>query len=288
MKTILVIARGIEADEAVFETAYGAAAPLAAHLEFLHVRLSATEAACFAPHMSFARGKAVRNALHRLQEDAQMRSVASARRFRQFCRKHNIEEIGMPSCRSGVTAEWREELDGVAERITLHGRHNDLVVVGRASDADGMPQDLNERILFGCGRPLLIAPAHAPRHLAGTALICWKETAESVRSLAAALPLLTKCKSVFIASVEEDSSALSPNYVDIARHLAWHGIAAEIARMPVDARPVSRQLEDAADRYEADLVVMGAYGHSRAREQFLGGCTQHFLERADRPVFLMH
>jgi nucleotide-binding universal stress UspA family protein len=287
MKTILVLTGGGETDETVFETAFAAAAPFAAHLEFMHVRVSPGDAAPFTPHVDFARGPALRDAMDRLEAEAQARSVAAARRFRQFCEERAIEVTDTPRHGHAVSAIWREESDDPVERMMLRARHNDLVVVGRARRTNGLPSDPIELLLFGCGRPLLIAPHRASQRTGGTVLVCWKETAEAARALSAAMPLLSKGKRVVIAGVEEDAGSLSDNF-EIARQLAWHGIAAEATWMPADSRSVAEQLEAAANRYDADLMVMGGYGHARARELLFGGCTQHFLEHADKPLFLMH
>ena len=237
--------------------------------------------------MDFARGPALRDALERLKTEAQTRSAAAARRFRQFCEERQIEVTDTPHRSDGVSAAWREELDTPVEHMMRRARHNDLVVVGRARAANGLRSDLVELLLFGCGRPLLIAPDHAPQRAGGTVLVCWKETAEAARALSAAMPLLSTSKRVIIASVEENAGSRSED-LDIARQLGWHGIDAEAAWLPADGRSVSEQLAVAAHRFEADLMVMGGYGHGRAHEMIFGGCTEHFLGRAERPVLLMH
>jgi nucleotide-binding universal stress UspA family protein len=287
MKTILVLTGGSETDETVFETAFAAAAPCAAHLEFLHIHLSATEAMAFTPHAEFARGAALKSVLERLRTDAEARSAAGLRRFRQFCEERRIEVTDTPAARSVITAAWRQELDHAAERMVRHARHSDLVVVGRSSRADGLPSELIELLLVGCGCPLLIAPPHPRRRPFDSIVVFWKETAEAARALAAALPLLAASKRIVVASVEENGGSPQDD-LDVVSRLAWHGISAEAVWMSVEDGPVHEQLEQAAACYGADLLVMGAFGHSRARELILGGCTQHFLERADWPVLLTH
>ncbi len=287
MKTILVLAGGSETDASVFETAFAAAAPLAAHLAFFHARISPGEAAAHTPHVDFMQGAGLHDALHQLGARAQARSAAAQRHFRAFCGKHDIDVRNTPARDPGVSASWHEELGDAIERMMLRARHNDLVIAGRPSGADGLPRDLIERLLFGCGRPLLLAPPRAPRRLTGAALVGWKETAGAARALTAALPLLAKSKRVVIANIEEGAQSL-PHAADVVRHLAWHGIAAEAKRIPPDGRPVSLQLESAAADCGADLLVMGAYGRGPMRELIFGGCTQHVLAGARLPVFLMH
>lgn len=287
MKTILVPAGGSRTDHAVFATALAAARALGAHLEFVHVRISPGQAAEYTPHVDFAQGAALRDALSRLEHEAQKRSRAAERHFHQFCEQQGIAISDTPSRGRTVSAAWREELDDAVERLAYRARHNDLVVLGRAARADGLPPDLIERILLGCGRPVLIAPDHPPQHLTGTVLVCWKETAEAARAVTAALPLLSRCKRVVVVCAEEPKASL-PDAFDVAQQLMWHGVAAEATSIPADKGAAAEALQFAARRYDADLMVMGAYGFSRTREIIFGGCTQSFIDRAERPVLLMH
>lgn len=287
MKTILVPVGGGETDHAVFATALAAARPLGAHLEFLHIRVTPGHAAVYAPHVDFAQGGALRDAISRLDVEAERRSRAAARHFRHFCEQQGLVITDTPSRTRSMSAAWREESDDALERLTYRARHNDLVVVGRASRADGLPPDLIERILLDCGRPVLIAPARAPETLAGTILVCWKETAEAARALTAALPLLAHSKRVVVVSVEGAKASLA-GALDIAQQLRWHGITAEATCVTGDAQPTGELLQSAARNYDADLLVMGGYGFSRMRELVFGGCTQFFIDHAERPVFLVH
>lgn len=288
MKTILVATGGSDADKAVFATALAAARPLGAHLEFLHVRLRPGEAAPFVPHVDFARGAALRAALQKIDADQERQLTLARHHFERFCEANDVPLREAPGRGDGISATWRQALEGGMERIILEARHSDLIVLGRAARANGLPQDFVEVALVGSGRPVLLAPWQPVERLTGTALVCWKETPQAARALAAALPLLAKSKRVILLSVEEQKDASLENGVEMARQLAWHGIAAEARWMPADRRGVAEQIDAVASQYEADLIVMGGYGHGRVRELVFGGCTRHFLEGADRPVLLMH
>lgn len=287
MKTILVPVGGSDTDHAVFAMALAAAKPLDAHLEFLHIRVRPGQAAAYTPHVEFAQGAALRDAISSLELETERRSAAAARHFRQFCEQQGIAISDTPSRNRSMSAAWREELDDALERLTYRARHNDLVVLGRATGADGLPPDLIERILLDCGRPVLVAPAQVSRNLTGTILVCWKETAEAARALTAALPLLSHSERVVVVSVEEAKASLA-NAVDIAEQLRWHRIAAEATCVTGEDQPTGELLQSAARHYDADLLVMGGYGFSRAREIIFGGCTQFFIDHAERPVFLVH
>ncbi len=287
MKTILVPIGGSRTDHAVFATAMAAARAVAAHLEFLHIRISPGEAAEYTPHVDFARGAALRDALGRLDPEAAERSRQAERHVRQLCEQQDIRLGDAPSHGAGLSAVWREELDGGFERLIYRARHSDMMVLGRAARPNGLPPDLIERAVLDSGRPVLVAPDRPPRSLTGTVLVCWKESAEAARALAASLPLLRASRRVVVVCAEEPKASL-PDALEVVQQLAWHGVAAEAATVAPDRRSTAEALQLAARRYDADLMIMGAYGVSWAREIIFGGCTQSFIHHAERPILLMH
>ena len=172
-------------------------------------------------------------------------------------------------------------------RLIFCARHYDRVAAARPTGPNGLPPDLLERLLLGCGRPLLIAPAQLSDSFFGTVMVCWKETAEAARAVAAAMPLLAKADRVILASVEEDDPSLAHGLADLARHLAWHGISDEIELIPAAAGAAGEMLMARARSHRANLLVMGGYGHGRGREFVFGGFTRSVLESAEMPVFMM-
>ena len=287
MTSILVPAGGSDGDHAVFATALAAAAPLAARLDFLHIRVSAGEAAPFFRHVDFARGPALREAMSRLESDGVERAAAAARHVRDFCRRHAIPLDGAPPPAPALSASWREEPDDALGRILRHARHSDLVILGRPARSNGLPADLIEEVLLGSGRPVILAPREPRPSLLGTILVCWQETAAAARALAAARPLLARASRVLVASIGDDEGP-AKDAGALARSLARDGIAAAAETLRRDGRPVAEQLAAAAAQCDADLLVMGAYSHSRLRELVFGGCTERFITEAERPVLMMH
>ena len=287
VKTILVLAGGSATDSVVFDTALAAARPFGGHLDFLHIDVGLVEATRHAPHIDFAMGSALHDALGRLKADGLARSAAAAAHFRDYCAREAIEMVAAPSGSRRVSAAWRQE-QGDAERMSFRARHRDLVVLGRRSVANGLPSDLVELVLMGSGRPILLAPPRSRPSLTGTIMICWKEHAAAARALGAALPFLSKSKRIVVVSVEEAGNESLDAIRDVADQLAWHGIVAEVSLVPAEGRSAAEQLAIAAERYDADLMVMGSYGHGRARELIFGGCTQHFIDRAERPVLMVN
>src|SRR5262245_47155623 len=294
MKTILVLTGGSDSDAPVFETALAAAQPFAAHLQFVHIRIGSGQAAIYAPHVEFARGPALVDALARLETDADRRSAAFGDHVRAFCTRFDIALQDGPvndAVANGVTASMLEEADDAARRIIGHARQHDLIVMGRAKRPNGLPPDFIEMLLLKSGRPILLAAPQAPRNLVGTIMVCWRETPEAARALNAAMPFLTRAtRVVFVGVAEKGTHTLKHVEAlnDAAAQFRRCGVPTYVRAVPSDGRPIADVLASAADDCGADLVVMGAYGHSRMREVIFGGCTQSVIGHAERPVLLLH
>jgi nucleotide-binding universal stress UspA family protein len=288
MKAILVPVGGSEADASVFETALAVAQPLSAHLEFIHVRVTAAEAVLHTPHVEFASGTGLRSALGNLRDKAERRAAAAKRNVERFCATQGVEMVDAPRLAPSVTASWQPDAGEPMERLMFHARHHDLIVMARPAALDGLPADRLETLLLGCGRPLLIAPAGAPMRALGTAMVCWKETREAARAVTAAIPLMTKARRVVVASVIDNGAPPSEALAELVSRLGWHGISAEARVLEREGRSTASVLSAAARSCGADVMVMGAYGHRHIREVLFGGCTQSAIEAADCSVFLVH
>lgn len=287
MKSILVLIGGGDRDEVILQTALAAALPLSAHLEFLHIHVSPGQAARYS-HAEFAMGAALRNTLDELGNKAKSFSDLAADHARDFCVRSMIEICDTPTEVRKVTASFREEKDNALERLTFHARHYDLVVMGRAKQTQGLRPDILERLVLSSGRPMLVAGSAAPQKLTGTIMVCWKESGNAARAVAAATPILTKAKRVVFASVMERDDGLTEAIHDLARQFAWNGISTEVQVIPANDRGIASSLSDAAEACGADLMVLGAYGRLRVHELLFGSCTEAFIRHADRPILLMH
>jgi nucleotide-binding universal stress UspA family protein len=288
MKAILVPIGGSDLDFPLFETALVVARLFSSHLQFLHVHIGAGEAALNVPHTEFAMGPALSNALEKLEQSATIRSETAFRHFREFCARSSIAICDEPTHATGATASWHERPGEALKRIMFCARHSDLIVVGRARKANGMTTDFIEQLLVHSGRPVLISPSTSRQSLTNTVIVCWRETPESVRALNAAMPFLAHAKRVLVTSVPERGEDAAEPVGAAVRQLSLHGVPAEEHVIKANGGPVPQLLASAAQACDADLVVLGAYGHSPIREALFGGCTQSFIHHADRPVLLMH
>lgn len=197
--------------------------------------------------------------------------------------------------RAGVRTEWRQPEGHPSAILAQTGRYADVVVVGQDDPDDSAmsaPARLVEDLLFAVGRPVLAIPyIGAPETLATRVLVAWNASREATRALNDALPLLKRAERVTVLSVNPSPGDRGDGDVpsaDICLHLARHGVKAEAAQ--TQARDIEAGdviLSRAADE-GADLIVMGAYGHARLREQILGGVTRTLLGHMTVPVLMSH
>ena len=287
MKTILVLIGGGDRDEVILRTALAVAVPLSAHLDCLHVHVTAAKAARYS-RADFAMGTAIGNTLNQLETKAKTFSEIAADHVRAFCAGAKIAFCDTPIKAKNVTASFREETDAEIERLIFHARHSDLVVLGRAKQTQGLAPNTFEHLVLNCGRPVLVAATAAPQTLTDTVMVCWKESANAARAIAAATPILTNAKRVVFTSIVERDDGDTEAVHDLARQFAWSGISTEVRVISADDGEIPDLLAAAAKNCGADLVVMGAYGHSRVRALFVGSCTEALIHETDRPILLMH
>jgi nucleotide-binding universal stress UspA family protein len=288
MNSILALIGGGDRDRVIFETALAAAVPFSSHMNFLHIHVSPGEAARGGP-TEFASGPALRNALQDLEKRANTYSRLAADHIRDFCKDWVIPiDDTADARRNGVTASYLDETDNALKRLTANGVGNDLIVMGRLRQTQGLPSYTLEHMLKTSGRPMLIAASGAPQKLNGTVIVFWNGSESAARAVEAAKPILTNAKRVVVATVLARRNPHGTAFTEIVRELADCEIEVEPMPILADGRGIAIQLASAADECSADLVVMGAYGRGMARELLFGSQTDALLRRTDKPILLMH
>lgn len=194
--------------------------------------------------------------------------------------------------RAGISREWRVIDEDAAASVSLHARYADLAVVGQA-DPENAPASagIAEAVLLGSGRPVLVVPFIGAEAIGRRVMIAWNATRESARALNDALPLLAAAEQVTVLSINPVRGIAGDGDLpsaDIALHLARHGVRAEAAYTHAEDIGVGDVILSRAADLGADLIVMGGYGHSRARELVLGGATRTLLRHMTVPVLLSH
>lgn len=198
----------------------------------------------------------------------------------------------------GSGIRWSSET-GVAQLADL-GRHvaararfSDLVVLPRpyGDNCGAELEPVTESALFEGHTPALITPPKiTPQASPKRIVVGWNESGESLSAIRAAMPMLVAADAVHVVII--DPPQHGPNRSDpgglISQYLARHGAKVEIDVLSKTLPRVSDVLLRHASDIEADMLVMGAYGHSRFREAVFGGATRDMLEQADLPVFMAH
>jgi nucleotide-binding universal stress UspA family protein len=144
-----------------------------------------------------------------------------------------------------------------------------------------------EAALFESGRPILIAPPTPPDKIGEVVVVAWNGSTETARTIALAMPFLVKAQQVLVLSVEE-GMVPGPSGADVVQNLIRNGVAAKKKQIQASGRPPGRAMLDEAAAAGADLLVKGAYTHSRLRQMIFGGATSHILSHAEVPVFMAH
>jgi nucleotide-binding universal stress UspA family protein len=204
-----------------------------------------------------------------------------------------MNEQGVPLAVSGRTpgapsASWAEQTLTGDDAIGSVGRLYDLIVLGRPVDGQPVPMmSTLETALFDTGRTLLIAPPQAPTTMGEMMVIAWNGSTETARTIALAMPFLAQAKEVVVLTVEEGMVA-GPTGAEIARYLHRNDIAAAAKTVRTGDRTVGAAMLEESAALGADLVVKGAYTHSRLRQMIFGGATSHILANAQIPVIMAH
>lgn len=188
--------------------------------------------------------------------------------------------------------EWRE-LRGtpLIPGFTAQALCTDLLVLGQHDAADpmttGVPRDFVASVLLDSGRPALVVPyVESSDPVGEQVLIAWKSTRESAHAVTAAIPILQRARQIDLTSADDADPA---NAAALEAYLRLHGIDAPIRRhASVPAETAGDALLSLAADVGADLLVMGCYGHSRARERVLGGASRTVLESMTLPVLMAH
>jgi len=193
----------------------------------------------------------------------------------------------------GTASDWHLFDGGEAAELISLAMSADLVIVGQhRPEAPASAEFRPEEIVVACGRPLLVVPYAGTFSSVGRrVLIAWDGTREATRAMHDALPLITAAEAVTVVSVAGRQSDLERGHLSldrIVRHLERHGLAVR-REEDVQARlPVCDLLLSRASDLDADLIVAGAYHHSRFREALLGGVSRELLDHMTVPVLMSH
>jgi nucleotide-binding universal stress UspA family protein len=182
--------------------------------------------------------------------------------------------------------EWRHAHTFPADFVVEQARAADLIVASRARpghDFGPMSLDAGD-LVMAVGRPVLFVPPATEFLAAKHVVIAWKDTREARRAVADAMPFLKAAEDVSVVTFGTDQRGAQ----DVSAYLSCHGIEASVRRKDVAASAVAEELMRVAEAEAADLIVCGAYGHSRASEWVFGGVTRDLLDHGRICCLMAH
>lgn len=272
-KTILVVVSAAETPESTVKAAVVLARQHHAHLIGLHVVESLMVYPSVAAHMppQLAVGF-----------DASQRERAEELKA-IFDRLTGPEEFA---------AEWREiriETSTAADRILESARGADLVVMGQVERGPGRGNGAftQDRVIRESGRPVLVIPTdYETDHIGQTLVLGWSATREATRAVHDAFAMATDGADVFVVRAGTDDQDELADYStnDLAETCSRHGFKATVRHRPLAGHSVAQVICQEAAEHGADLIVTGAFGHSRAYDFMIGAATSELLSTADLPV----
>jgi nucleotide-binding universal stress UspA family protein len=192
---------------------------------------------------------------------------------------------------TGADVEWRSSMSNAlpADYIVEQARQADLLMTGMTPGKADPTRASASDLVMHSGRPVLVVPRAPLTPCLDHVLVAWKDTREARRAALDALPLLKHATHVTVVEMaaDEDTAAAQQHVADVSRWLARHGVSAEVIAA-ASSDDDAAQLESLARKLGANLIVAGAYGHSRLREWAFGGVTRSLLHRGEYCSLLSH
>ncbi len=276
-KSILTILTETDDTAPVLDAAVEVAESAGAHLDVLCIGIDRTQTGYY-----FAGATAL------MHEETLAQAQAEATRIEKAARER-LERSGLSWGVEALVAQSASVTTIVARRA----RYADLVVLPKPY-GEGLPADapvIVESAMFQGHAPVIVLSGNtAPTMKPEKVVIAWNDSPEAMEAVRRALPLLIAAKQVSVCMVapERHGSDTSDPGDELARMLTRHGAHVEVNLVPQTLPRVSEVIARHVEDIDADLLVMGAYGHSRFREAILGGATRNMLEHAKVAVFMAH
>jgi len=228
----------------------------------------------------FALGKGIREVMEVHEKEIDRIEAHQRAVFEDIVHRHGVQ--------SG--SEWRS-LSHWSSEVAVHAHYADLVVVARPERPGPMPDPpgLAQSLVLSSGRPVVLFPPNSTASRVRRVLVAWNATREAIRAVKDALPLLGRAAAVEVLIVDHqrqrERHGQEPG-ADLVRHLARRGAQVEVRCLSSEGKDVGHLLLSQAVAFRADLLVMGAYGHSTVREWMFGGVTRTVLYEAGLPVLM--
>ena len=224
--------------------------------------------------------------LAEFEEEGRQQAEAARLKYLELLEARDIPFGGLDV--SGFRAGWTEMVGSGPEGVGEYARLFDLVILGRSVEDSAVDwKTAAEAVMFDSGRPLLIVSDEIPATIGRKILLAWNGSTETARTLTGAMSILTDIDEVLVVTVE-GAIVSGPAGEDICRHLNASGISSTAQTIDRGTSSVAQAVLEAADKFSADLIIKGAFTHSRLRQLIFGGPTSELLSASPRPILLSH
>ncbi|WP_169569773.1 universal stress protein [Sneathiella limimaris] len=291
IKSVLVPLTGSDkpCDTNSLTSALNIAKHLNCNVDVLHVKRDPKSAAAFVGEgMTTAM---IESVIEMAEKDIDQRCETARNLFNTMCadRGIDVEAPGETTPHAAPSARFVEKTGNQEDFLPAYGRMFDLIVVCKKSTVDNSENDLviNAAILE-TGRPVLVIDEPIPEEFGKKIAVIWNGSVESSLAITQSLSLLQAAEKVsLITAIDDLSEDIKPD--EAMRYLKLHGVNAEsCAIRGTTGKSTAEALMDAAGKFGADFVVMGAYTKSRLRRLFFGAVTGEMLENCKLPILLVH
>jgi nucleotide-binding universal stress UspA family protein len=285
IRTILVAVDGTDPSQQALRVGFAMGRSMVSHVDLLHVRADPKDTVpLLGEGMSVAMIEDMMDVAEREGAD---RATQARAVFDQAVKDFSATVSHQPGG-EGFSVNWIEETGREDDAVALHGRLADLIVAPRPTETSDVSANLAlNAALFETGRPVLVVPPTGGESAGKNVVISWNGSAQSARAVTSAMPILTKAETVTVFTVDSERTS-GERAPELATYLGWHGITCDTHTLTGSAPSVGPKLVEEVKGVGADLLVMGAYTHSRMRQLILGGVTRHVLETAEIPVIMAH
>jgi nucleotide-binding universal stress UspA family protein len=286
-RIILSVLSDAESGQAVFDAALMLGRDYKSHITALHVKSDPTSAIPLVGEgMS---GAMVEEMLTEAERESSDRAAGVRRIFDNQCQHYAIPVENSLGQGGELTASWREEKGNEDSWVAKAGRVSDLIVAGQPSEDSDLPSSLSLTAgLLETGRPIMMTPGVAPIRIGKRVAIAWNGSAEAARAVAAALPILKRAEAVTVLTIAEGNDVLESDAEGLAAYLAAHGATASLHSFSAEGHSAGEAILHEVGVLGCDLLVMGAFTHSRLRQLIFGGVTRHIVSHARLPVLMTH
>lgn len=286
IRNILVPVRGDGKGESVLDHALAVARRFNAHLNVVHCRPRPEDMLPFGVFVPTSFREQIASSATTMADEEEGRVKAL---FEAYCSRHDLAVIdsGAIAPKDRPSASWSEATGKQAAAVAVRGRLADLIAVAQPDPKLNLGRNTLEAALLETGRLVLMCPPAAAGSVGRHVAIGWDGQAEAARALAAAMPILVAADHITVLAGETGRQVeLGPG--DLQTYLARHDARADVRSFSSRGTEVAQGLLASATEAGADVLLIGAWGHSRRRELVMGGVTEHIIEHADLPVLMIH